>query len=68
MANNRLYLVNERLGLKVRLATYHPGSWSVVPGIDQRLGDAFLADDSGSQDGNEDWRLQYELEPSKADI
>lgn len=61
MANNRLYLVNKRLGLAVRLATYRVGGegWEVVPGTDGRLADAFALEEHPGWEGS-DWEVQHE--------
>lgn len=65
MANNRMFLVNDRLGVRVFLAKYYPstGWYSPAPDIAGALSKAFEADDTMGADpgsGPTDWRLAYE--------
>lgn len=64
MANNRMWLVNERLGVKVVLAKFYPSTgWSSPEGCSERLDAAFDGDDAPTgQSGLEDWKLVYEDE------
>lgn len=48
MANNRMYLVNRRTGVRAYLAKYYPScGWSSWPGIDTQLNAAFEKSDFG---------------------
>lgn len=48
MANNRMYLVNERTGTRVYLAKYYPSTgWYPPDDVAQRLTDAFDIADFG---------------------
>lgn len=59
MANNRMWLVNDRLGVRCLAATYYPTpGWTHTPMT--ALSEAMGSDDDHSEDGPMDWRLVYE--------
>jgi hypothetical protein len=62
MANNRMWLINERLGVRVLLAKFYPSTGWFVPhdGLRTVLDTAFDLDESTSQEGSTDWRISYE--------
>ncbi|TXN34645.1 hypothetical protein [Methylobacterium sp. WL7] len=58
MANNRLYLVNRRLGVKVYLARFGSGAdfWEPIAGLERKLRVAFAEDDASNWDDH-GWEL-----------
>lgn len=59
MANNRMFLVSDRLGLRVTLAKYYPsGGWSV--GNNDLVDDIGRALGAADMGGVSDWRIAYE--------
>lgn len=62
MANNRMWLVNDRLGKRVLLAKYYPSTgWYMVDSAGADLTAADETDNAVSQWGPVDWRLEYEM-------
>ncbi len=63
MANNRMWIVNERLGSRVLIAKYYSSvGWSPVLCLDN-LDDAFKADAEATLTtpfGSTDWKIVYE--------
>jgi hypothetical protein len=62
MANNRMYLVNDRLDIKVSIAKFYPGGWSSGDGVAKLLNGSFAEDPDYSIFGNTDWRIEYETD------
>ena len=63
MANDRMYLVNDRRKVRVYLGSYSPGKWTVKAGVEANLNRAFDDDDEAFSDysGEEmSWRVAYE--------
>jgi hypothetical protein len=56
MANNRMWLVNERLGERVLIAKHLGGGWFVsnIEGLSKQLDETF------GFDVGTDWKLEYE--------
>lgn len=73
MANNRMFLVNDRLGARVFLGKYYPSTgWGITdPDIAQKINAAFEAEtNEGVPDGligPTDWRIEYESVPGDVD-
>lgn len=76
MANNRMYLVNERLGIRVFIGKYYPSTgWQVRnEELEKELDEAFSKDNNSSLFGPTDWVVDYETVgfvsecPEKANI
>ena len=70
MANNRMFLVNERLGVRICVAKYYPSSgWyveQVESSLAERLNKSFTDDPVATMDGPTDWTIAYETESKKA--
>ena len=59
MSNNRMWLANDRLGVRCLIAKYYPSTgWYPTPHT--KLAAAMDSDDEHTQDGPTDWRLIYE--------
>lgn len=69
MANNRMYLVNDRLGVQIFLGKYYPSTgWGITnPDIAVKINDGFARETGdGIPDhliGPTDWRIAYESVP-----
>lgn len=62
MANNRMWLVNERLKRRVLLAKYYPstGWYAFHHNLQEKLDNVFDGDTEVSSIGPTDWVLEYE--------
>lgn len=62
MANNRMWLTNDRLGVKVYLGKYYPGTgwYTDNSTIAAELDAGFDKDSIRSPFGPLDWRIEYE--------
>lgn len=68
MANNRMFLKNKRTGAKMMIAKYYPCTgWYPFPeNLNPRLGKLFEENEpSPSQWGDNDWVIEYEMEPEE---
>lgn len=68
MANNRMYLVNDRLGVQIYLGKYYPSTgWGVHPDVSEKINEGFEKETGdGIPDhliGPTDWRIAYESVP-----
>jgi hypothetical protein len=75
MANNRMFIINKRLGLKYLLAKYYPSTgWFIFKndasanGYDRihKLDDMFDQDEDISSHGATDWEIVYESAEDKS--
>ena len=62
MANNRLFLVNDRLGVHISIAKFSPGGWSCGDAVSKLLNEAFERDTDYSMYGRTDWKIEYETD------
>ena len=60
MANNRIFLVNDRLGIHVTVAKFSPGGWWCDDKVGKLVNEAFEMDADYSMYGRTDWRIEFE--------
>jgi hypothetical protein len=60
MANNRIFLVNDRLGIHVSIAKFGPGGWWASDKVGQVMNDALEQDADYSMYGRTGWRIEFE--------
>jgi hypothetical protein len=60
MANNRMFLVNDRLDSRVSIAKFYPGGWTCGDGVSNLLNGSFAEGNDYTMYGNTDWRFEYE--------
>ena len=62
MANNRLYLVNRRLGVRVYIARFAAmgDRWEVIHGMERKLSNVFDSDERWTNWEWPDWELCHE--------
>lgn len=67
MANNRMWLVNDRLNTRVLLAKYYPNTkWYIYDGF--KVDAAFDQDDTDTMIGPTDWRLEYDIDDTPPSV
>jgi hypothetical protein len=62
MANNRIFLVNERLDIRISIAKFSPGGWWCGDAVSKLMNDAFERDLDYSIYGRTDWKIEYETD------
>lgn len=63
MANNRMFLVSQSTGLRVRIAKYYPSTgWYMEKDTPERANEIFdSVQDDNFFSGDTDWIIEYEI-------